>query len=320
MAIRTVCASRPSTLDTRCWLHLRGLNAPMTRLSMIAALSYKLSNCSRLISCWVTVHVEEVTQASGNHCQRIRMFRPAGRLANVTFSSGLFITLITTSCFCTDNNVVFLDLSEGARQQLESLRADTRHRAAVSIQSTWRGWHLRRRWPTVKRQLELHSRRANAASAVSSGSAGSIPSGQQQQTQQQHAIQQLHHHSQQHPAASSTLNRHLAQQQQSQPTVHQPQSGPVQQQSFGRPRPQPIACTPPPEGLLGSSSGNTTGMTQSITAGQQHQQHQEKCDAKTIQHTCSLFGLDLVSHYSFTLAPDGINVNPIHWEKKMTGW
>ncbi len=236
------------------------------------------------------------------------------------FLRSVYNIIITIRGFCTDNNVVFFDLSEGARQQLESLRADTRHRAAVSIQSTWRGWHLRRRWPTVKRQLELHSRRANAASAVSSGSAGTIPSGQQQQTQQQHAIQQLHHHSQQHPAASSTLNRHLAQQQQSQPTVHQPQSGPVQQQSFGRPRPQPIACTPPPEGLLGSSSGNTTGMTQSITAGQQHQQHQEKCDAKTIQHTCSLFGLDLVSRYSFTLAPDGINVNPIHWGKKITGW
>lgn len=47
------------------------------------------------------------------------------------------------------------------------------------------------------------------------------------------------------------------------------------QQAFGRPRPQPIACTPPPEALVGLNN-------------------QEKCDAKTIQHTCSLFGLDLV--------------------------
>jgi hypothetical protein len=52
-----------------------------------------------------------------------------------------------------------------------------------------------------------------------------------------------------------------------------------QQQSYGRPRPQPIACTPPPEALAGL--------------------HQEKCDAKTIQHTCSLFGLDLVSQLQF---------------------
>merc|ERR550534_1358620 len=60
----------------------------------------------------------------------------------------------------------------------------------------------------------------------------------------------------------------ISQQQQLQ--QHQQQQ---QQQSFMRPRPQPIACTPPPEAFMGL--------------------HQEKCDAKTIQHTCSLFGLDL---------------------------
>lgn len=58
-------------------------------------------------------------------------------------------------------------LSEGARQQLEALRAETRHNAAVAIQSTWRGWHFRRRWPTVKRQLELRMGRNTNNSSLS---------------------------------------------------------------------------------------------------------------------------------------------------------
>ncbi|CAL4058834.1 unnamed protein product [Meganyctiphanes norvegica] len=88
-------------------------------------------------------------------------------------------------------------LSEGARQQLEMFRIETRHRAATLIQAVWRGWHIRRRWPTLKRNLELRSR-------------------------------------------SRTV----------------------------RPRPQPIAGTPPPDIM-------------------------DRCDQKTIQQTCSLFGLDL---------------------------
>jgi len=46
--------------------------------------------------------------------------------------------------------------------------------------------------------------------------------------------------------------------------------------SGGRPRPQPIAGTPPPE-------------------------TNEKCDAKLVQQTCSLFGLDMVSSNDKTL-------------------
>ncbi|XP_047737603.1 myosin-A [Hyalella azteca] len=88
--------------------------------------------------------------------------------------------------------------NEGARQQLEMQRIDTRHRSATLIQAHWRGWHTRRRWPTLRRSLELRTRSQNVV----------------------------------------------------------------------RPRPQPITCTPPPEGL-------------------------ERCDHKTIQQTCDLFGLDL---------------------------
>ncbi|XP_063858660.1 unconventional myosin-IXb-like isoform X1 [Scylla paramamosain] len=90
-------------------------------------------------------------------------------------------------------------LSEGARQQLEMLRIEMRHRAATLLQAVWRGWHFRRRWPTLKRNLELRAR-------------------------------------------SRTV----------------------------RPRPQPIAGTPPPDVM-------------------------DRCDQKTIQQTCSLFGLDLTA-------------------------
>ncbi|KAG5334152.1 MYO7A protein, partial [Acromyrmex heyeri] len=38
-------------------------------------------------------------------------------------------------------------LSEGIRQQLENLRAETRRKAATAIQATWRGWRVRKRWP-----------------------------------------------------------------------------------------------------------------------------------------------------------------------------
>ncbi|KAI9556922.1 hypothetical protein GHT06_016716 [Daphnia sinensis] len=162
-------------------------------------------------------------------------------------------------------------LSEGARQQLEALRAETRHKAAVAIQSTWRGWHFRRRWPTVKRQLELRMGRNANTSSMSINNAASMQNhqvagnshpanrNQQQQPQQQQQLQQQSQQTQ--PLAGVGQSVGTSQQQQQ------------QQQSYGRPRPQPIACTPPPEALAGL--------------------HQEKCDAKTIQHTCSLFGLDL---------------------------
>ncbi|RWS31912.1 unconventional myosin-IXb-like protein [Leptotrombidium deliense] len=44
-------------------------------------------------------------------------------------------------------------LSEGVRQQLEMLRTAKRNSAAVLIQSVWREWHLRKRWPNLKKNL-----------------------------------------------------------------------------------------------------------------------------------------------------------------------
>lgn len=47
------------------------------------------------------------------------------------------------------------------------LRSETRHRASVLIQSTWRGWRLRRRWPALRRNLELQHATPGVGSAAS---------------------------------------------------------------------------------------------------------------------------------------------------------
>ncbi|XP_032669499.1 unconventional myosin-IXb isoform X1 [Odontomachus brunneus] len=116
-------------------------------------------------------------------------------------------------------------LSEGIRQQLENLRAETRRKAAIIIQATWRGWRVRRGWPLRRTTL-----------GVTSGIGQKKP---QQPT----------------TGNTGTVQRNVA-------------AGTVTGTST-RPRPQPIAGTPPPD-------------------------PSEKCaDQKMIQQTCSLFGLDL---------------------------
>ncbi|CAH0390290.1 unnamed protein product, partial [Bemisia tabaci] len=113
-------------------------------------------------------------------------------------------------------------LSEGLRQQLETLRTNTRQHAATLIQTKWRGWHLRKRWPALKRSLELQHPTGNVGGGTTgiSGRSGN---------------------------ASNSGNTTA---------------------TLSRPRPQPIAGTPPPD-------------------------PNEKCDQKMIQQTCTLFGLDL---------------------------
>ncbi|XP_015587851.1 unconventional myosin-IXb isoform X2 [Cephus cinctus] len=48
-------------------------------------------------------------------------------------------------------------LSEGIRQQLEQMRSEMRRRAATSIQATWRGWRVRRRWPIRRTTMGVTS-------------------------------------------------------------------------------------------------------------------------------------------------------------------
>ncbi|KAK2714712.1 hypothetical protein QYM36_009062, partial [Artemia franciscana] len=106
-------------------------------------------------------------------------------------------------------------LSEAARQQLETLRTETRHRAAILIQSHYRGYISRKVW---RRQLDIRLEAMRSRFL---------------------------------PLKSSLL----------QPTN--------QRQQLSRPRPQPIACTPPPEALIQANS--------------------ERFDLKSVQQ---LFGID----------------------------
>ncbi|XP_044001264.1 unconventional myosin-IXb isoform X2 [Aphidius gifuensis] len=59
-------------------------------------------------------------------------------------------------------------LSEGIRQQLENLRSETRRKAATSIQTTWRGWHARKKFPIIRSQLPLNSLHGSKQSQQSS--------------------------------------------------------------------------------------------------------------------------------------------------------
>ncbi|XP_037074350.1 myosin-I heavy chain-like [Pollicipes pollicipes] len=49
-------------------------------------------------------------------------------------------------------------LTEGTRQRLEQLREQIRLCAAVLVQSVWRGWRVRRRWPQMRRNMEHRQR------------------------------------------------------------------------------------------------------------------------------------------------------------------
>jgi len=110
-------------------------------------------------------------------------------------------------------------LTEGTRQHLETLRTDKRTASVTLIQSVWRGFSARKKWPTVRRNLQAQMVAAR----------NSKP---------------------------------------------------------GRPRPQPISGTPPPE------AGGAAAAFLLAEQGRHQQQFQDRCDMKTIQKTCSLFGLD----------------------------
>lgn len=49
-------------------------------------------------------------------------------------------------------------LSEGARQQLEIVRNERRISAATLLQSTWRAYTVRQKWPLIKQNLLLFAR------------------------------------------------------------------------------------------------------------------------------------------------------------------
>ena len=157
-------------------------------------------------------------------------------------------------------------LSEGARQQLEQMRDSRRTWAATTIQSLWRGWNIRKRKTSKpKRNDDIHN--SSQFNPVKGSTKTTVSA-------------MLHNHethSNQMPqnkmgmsSSTGAIN--------GLPLIS---GGIPHMNSYTgrsqRPRPQPISGTPPPDANLNNHT-------------------MDRCDFKTIQQTCSLFGLDLVRY------------------------
>ncbi|XP_046866634.1 unconventional myosin-IXa [Drosophila willistoni] len=142
-------------------------------------------------------------------------------------------------------------LSEGIRQHLEHLRTEIRHKSAILMQATWRGWWWRKKMGT------------NKVKRLRGAQPGPLP-----------LVTKPNHNS--HNTSSKTVNSNTmaalaavaAAAPNAVPRLSAKSTNLGTNLGVTRPRPQPIAGTPPPD-------------------------PNEKCDQKIIQQTCSLFGLDL---------------------------
>ena len=118
-------------------------------------------------------------------------------------------------------------MSEGARQQFELLRNAKREYAALIIQTAWRGWNERKKWPSMKDCMlsKLHSPRMSTTHF--NGQSMTIAKNSDQ------LDPYIHHHSHHH--LNNTHN--------GPPSLgHHPTA------SLGaltKPRPQPISGSPP---------------------------------------------------------------------------
>lgn len=132
----------------------------------------------------------------------------------------------TSSAWALGKRHIFL--SEGARQQLELLRNAKREYAAIVIQTTWRGWNERKKWPSIKNCLltKAHSPRMTT---------NHQPNGHSMIMQSDHLdTSYVHHHHSQHHLNTihnepSSLSHHTT----------------ASLGALNKPRPQPISGTPP---------------------------------------------------------------------------
>ena len=111
-------------------------------------------------------------------------------------------------------------LTEGTRQHLEMLRTEKRRDSVTRIQAVWRGYMTRKRWPALRRSLQVYTVYQSASQCI---------------TVHQTAHYNLH-------TSERTLHGTL-------PTPP-PQCQLVAARTSrhqGRPRPQPISGTPPPD-------------------------------------------------------------------------
>uniref|UniRef100_A0ABD2XJ77 Uncharacterized protein n=1 Tax=Trichogramma kaykai TaxID=54128 RepID=A0ABD2XJ77_9HYME len=166
-------------------------------------------------------------------------------------------------------------LGEATRQQLEQLRGEIRQRAATDIQASWRGWRIRRRWTLRRGGSTKHSHHHHHQQLPPPPLIVHHP-------KQHHHLNPHHHpgsgsnhhnnHNQLHPGSQSssggsTLQRNIAAMQ----TAAVAAAAAAAAGATGtRPRPQPIAGTPPPDPM-----------------------EMKVADQKTIQQTGALYGLDL---------------------------
>ncbi|KAH8378149.1 hypothetical protein KR093_009621, partial [Drosophila rubida] len=151
-------------------------------------------------------------------------------------------------------------ISEGIRQHLEHLRTEIRHKSATRMQATWRGWSWRKKMGTS-------SLKRPAANDAAGGLMAALPAIANSCAKLASA------HNNPNGKATSAAMAALAAVAAAAPNTVPRLSAKSTNPSLGigtvtRPRPQPIAGTPPPD-------------------------PHEKCDQKIIQQTCSLFGLDL---------------------------
>ncbi|XP_037894326.1 unconventional myosin-IXb isoform X5 [Glossina fuscipes] len=146
-------------------------------------------------------------------------------------------------------------LSEGIRQHLEHLRTEIRNKSATLIQASWRGWQWRKKMGAVKHQRS----RVHNNGLLVLPTAIKLTKNHGSGNNPSHNGIQLSTTATSTglgaPSATSTSGQRLS-------------TKTTNQNAVTRPRPQPIAGTPPPD-------------------------PNEKCDAKIIQQTCTLFGLDL---------------------------
>ncbi|KAG8225228.1 hypothetical protein J437_LFUL012703 [Ladona fulva] len=215
-------------------------------------------------------------------------------LGMIAAGSGLLPMSNVSTAWATGKRHIFL--SEGARQQLEAMRWERLRRAAVTIQSTWRGWHFRRRrWPALRLTLgDVRQRVSSQPGGTSQppsqpppppppppqhsqiGGGLACPSSGKQATTTGRT------------SAVGGAGKLAGNQASAAANVGANQGG-----SLSRPRPQPISGTPPPL-EDGGTGGNGTGAAGGNgTGGGALGAGIEKCDHKMIQQTCSLFGLDL---------------------------
>jgi dachs protein len=164
-------------------------------------------------------------------------------------------------------------LSEGARQQLEQMRDSRRKWAATKVQSLWRGWNVRKKRDSKpKRNDDIHN--SNQFNPLKASTKTTISAMMHHSNEINHASQMIQNKNMMSSSTGAINGLPLIP-----GGIQQFQNSQLVRSQ--RPRPQPISGTPPPE-----SSINNHPV--------------DRCDFKTIQQTCSLFGLDLV-RWSFVI-------------------